>query len=207
MIQKKLEQQEQAKTAKTYSRLSNSNIDAYVQAVYGVQQLKEYRKLSSFQSILQKNYGGSNDGDCSLCAITAVGAYKLNYTESFDSIYRRVRKVAEGYFANPDKFGTIPVFIKNIINDSFLVKSRAKYLKNVGFNWQTIKTQLKENNPIVLSISKDGRNYYEAHSITIVGYREYTKNAKLLLVYDNWHNDISYVDFNLLGTSCCINYF
>ena len=132
--------------------------------------------------------------------------YKDKYVIDNETTYNQVVEVANKYFYSPNKFGTIPIFIKKIIDEVFYVKSHAKYLKNVGFNWQTIKTQIKNRNPMVLSITNDGRNYYQAHSITIIGYKEYT-DAKFLMVYDNWYESIGYVDYNLLGTSCCINYF
>lgn len=203
MIKQKVQQKEQAKT---YARLTHSNLDAYIERVYGNQQIKEYRQLADFRPLLQKNFGGTQDGDCTLCSITAVGSYKDKYVIDNETTYNQVVEVANKYFYSPNKFGTIPIFIKKIIDEVFYVKSHAKYLKNVGFNWQTIKTQIKNRNPMVLSITNDGRNYYQAHSITIIGYKEYT-NAKFLMVYDNWYESIGYVDYNLLGTSCCINYF
>ena len=56
-------------------------------------------------------------------------------------------------------------------------------------------------------MNNDGRNYYINHSVIIVGYMEYTSNCKMLIVYDNWDESVSYIDFNKLSKISCINYF
>ena len=156
--------------------------------------------------MLQKNFGGSYD--CSLTSITALGLFKNNYNQNADDIYSKVEKIAKKYFYSAEKFGTIPIFIKNIINNAFNVNSKSKYIKGVGFNWELIKKNIDNKNPMILSISNDGRNYYTNHSVTIVGYREYSPtNAKILVIYDNWSNVRSCIDYNKLSCISSINYF
>ena len=162
------------------------------------------KTIVSFRPLLQKNYGGPND--CTLTSITALGSFKEKYARPIKGVYLLVEKVAKNYFYSAEKFGTIPVFIKYIINKTFSVNSHSHYGKGVGFNWNTIKQNINNNVPMILSLWNDGRNYYTQHSIIIIGYREYA-NAKMLAVYDNWYDSVSYVDYNKLSTISCINYF
>ena len=59
---------------------------------------------------------------------------------------------------------------------------------------------------MVLSLWNDGRNYYKNHSVIIVGFNEF-KTKKILTVYDNWHETLSYIDYDKLSIISCINYF
>lgn len=119
-----------------------------------------------------------------------------------------VREYAKDYFYT-DKLGTIPVFARTIFNKSLKAldinyKVKSYYLKNIGFNLNTIKKSLNKNIPVVFSVTNDGRNYYKAHSITIVGYETFKlekegivpKEVTMLIVYDNWSKIYSYVDYD-----------
>lgn len=62
---------------------------------------------------------------------------------------------------------------------------------------------------MILSVLNDGRNYYKNHSVTIIGYNIVkTQNRKLnmILIYDNWSTEISYVDYNKLNIISSINF-
>ena len=62
---------------------------------------------------------------------------------------------------------------------------------------------------MILSINKDGRDYYNNHSITIIGYLIYqVDNAfePMLLVYDNWNTQACVVDYKALSMISSINY-
>ena len=95
---------------------------------------------------------------------------------------------------------------QNIINKTFNVKSQVRYLKGVGYNWNIIKNNIQNNIPMILSLWNDGRNYYKNHSVIIVGFNEF-KTKKILTVYDNWHETLSYIDYDKLSIISCINYF
>ena len=187
------------------TRIHNGNLGQYIHQNYHNPTNKTRYLISSFRPILQSQYGGAND--CTLCSITAISAYKNRYKTSFEEIYNRVVSVANKFFYDPDNFGTFPLFIQSIINRVFNVKSSVKYIKNVGYSWKTITSLVGNNIPLVLSMNNDGRNYYINHSVIIVGYMEYTSNCKMLIVYDNWDESVSYIDFNKLSKISCINYF
>jgi hypothetical protein len=83
------------------------------------------------------------------------------------------------------------------------------YMKNIGFKFETIKSEIHKNNPLILSVLKDGNDYYKNHSITIIGYELYRINGQLipmLVIYDNWYSSISYVDYNKMSTIASIHY-
>lgn len=186
-------------------RLSTDNINIYLK--------QNYKNFSSFKGktiykirpLLQESYGG--DKDCSLVSIVTIFAFKDNYKKSFKDIYNEIEKIALKYKYAPD-IGTFPIFIKNIIDDYGKINSTFKKIKNIGFDWNLIKKNIDNNIPIILSMCKDGKNYYLNHSVVIIGYREYINSkAKILSIYDNWHQQVSYIDFNKLSRISSINYF
>ena len=195
-------------------RIHASNIEDYLKKKYNVKEVKQTsEKLLKFSPLLQENYGG--DGDCTLTSITACMNYYLKSSKPIQEIYNYVEKVAKKWGYRGDK-GTMPVFIQAIYN-SVLKKFPCKrkstcfgYYKNIGFNFNTIKKLIDKSIPMVMSINNDGRNYYTNHSITIVGYRTYKINAKqtahMLIIYDNWYESISFIDYDVLPLIAVINY-
>ena len=55
-------------------------------------------------------------------------------------------------------------------------------------------------------MSNDGRNYYQNHTVTVIGYMESGVKVKMLIIFDNWHETISYVDYNKMNKFCSVNY-
>lgn len=197
-------------------RLTSANIIAYLKEQYGnnaIIKSKEYFKVSNIIPLLQKDYG--DDNDCTITSLTTCLWHK-KLTMDPQEIYNIVEAHGEKHhFYNGKLYGTIPFFIKCIYDKCLQTlgingKSKSAYFKGIGYNFEKIKTILKTQTPIVLSIPTDGRSYYENHSITIVGYVTYLINDKesadFLLVYDNWSKVTSYVDFKKISTFSCINY-
>jgi len=171
--------------------------------------LKEYKKVAgSYKPLLQKDYGMSND--CTLTALTTIIAGSLN--EEPQKVYDVVEKYAKQYGFRGK--GTLPIFIKNIFDKTLKEfgvnrKTKSGYLKCIGYDFDRIRSLIDSNIPMVLSINKDGRNYYNNHSITIIGYLIYqVDNAfePMLLVYDNWNTQACVVDYKALSMISSINY-
>lgn len=182
-----------------YQRISDSNIAGYLQEQYGDAVALTSQKTLKFTPLLQKDYGGSMD--CVLTSITTI----LNKGNP-QIIYNKVEEVAKK-FLYKDNIGTIPFFIKGILDTLTNKKTKRGYLKDTGYNWAVIKKLLKSNRPILLSMMNDGKNYYQSHTVTIVGYAEYNHGKiRMLKVFDNWHRSISYIDYNWLSTFSSINY-
>lgn len=194
-------------------RLNSTNVEEYLKKKFNTENVEQISsKVLNIIPLLQNNYGEA--GDCTLTSITTcVNYYKAGQT-TIQEIYDYVEKVAKkwGYNGN---IGTFPLFIQRIYNEVLkkfpCTKKRTaqRYLKNVGFNFNTIKNTINKSTPIVLSINNDGRNYYKNHSITIIGYKMFKVNKRtvnMLVVYDNWYASESYVDWDALPIIASINY-
>ena len=183
----------------TSSCISEYNLIQYVKDTYGNASLTSKKIIGGITPLLQSHYGG--DMDCTLTSITTI----LNNGNAVE-VYKKVEQIAKKYFYNSNR-GTNPLVIKCILDKMTNKKSKRGYLKNIGYSWSSIKTLIKANKPIILSMNNDGRNYYKNHSVTIVGYAEYNGGkVKMLAVYDNWSRSTRYIDYNKLSVISSINY-
>ena len=183
-------------------RINKDNLSAYLH------QQNYYQKiLGNIQPLLQCDYGEAND--CTLTSITTV-IHSYLPSLSINTIYNQVETIAKrhGY---TDIKGTQPIVIKTIYQKALDIFKlpyhvRSKYLKGIGFTWNFIKENFERGDaPIILNLWKDGRDYYYNHTVLIIGYLE-SRNKKMLAVYDNWFEDISYIDYGKLSTICSIQY-
>lgn len=184
-------------------RLTATNIKEYLQKVYGMgNEIREVsRKQLSAPIFLQKNYG--QDGDCTLTSILTLAKY---YNKDLDTqeVYNYIEKIAKQCLYNGNTYGTIPLFNKHIIKRVFQhfgieKQIQTKYLKGVGFELESILDQLNQDIPVMISMFRDGRKYYDSHTITIMGYIQYrdehNKNITMLMVHDNWFGSYSFLDY------------
>lgn len=162
---------------------------------------------------LQSEYG--DDNDCTIVSIAtivyAVIKRKYGYSKNitFQEIYDVALKYAKKCWYTPS-IGTLPFFNRTILKHTlkhFGIDKKVKtaYFKKIGFNAKYFKNYL----PMNLSIYKDGRGYYENHSVTIIGYAIYKVQEQekvFITVLDNWSKERRYIDFDRLHTICSINY-
>lgn len=194
-------------------RLTLSNLQDYIEQEYGIKNYQTQQGMITFTPLLQKDYGGEND--CTLTSITAI--WKHFCKKEIDVIYNTVAKIAEKYFYNPDKYGTIPLFIDNICNDLLKVikipsatKWVSEYGKGLKFDYDDIMDFIKKQKPIILNITDDGRSFYSCHSVVVIGYyicKKGNRFIRFLQIYDNWSKSISLVDYEKLNKLCSINHF
>lgn len=197
-------------------RLTSANIIDYLKEQYGSNAIiksKDYYKIPNIKALLQKDYG--KDNDCTITSLTTCLFYRIP-EKNPQEIYNIVEAHGEkNHFYNGKLYGTIPIFIKCIYDKCLKtlginLKSKSAYFKGIGYSFEKLKTILKKQTPIILSIPSDGRDYYSDHSITVIGYVTYlineTESADFLLVYDNWSTVVSYVDFKKINVLSCINY-
>lgn len=191
------------------ARINENNINSYLKKNYNITDIKknEEKIIANVPSLLQKNYGGSND--CALTSLTAIISYYAPNLK-IEDIYNQVEKSARKYlFSNT--FGTFTFFNKHIFNDAVKAlkinkKATRKLFKNIGFDFNFIKEKINQNIPINFSITKDGNDdFYNNHSITIIGY-SVINGLSFLIVYDNWSKNYSYVDFEKIRWDCEICY-
>lgn len=185
-------------------RIVGGNVKDYLLRKYSNYDSVELSKTCKINmpNLLQKNYG--DDMDCSLTSVTECVMYHYKKEKGKDltaeEVYAVVEEIAKKYFYNGKSYGTIPVFIKNIYDKTLehfglsKIKTKQKYFKQVGFSMYSIKEQANKQIPMIFSIFRDGRNYYNDHSITIVGYEDFIlrnsktgaiKNVTMLLVQDH----------------------
>lgn len=200
----------------TFYQIDNTNVFNYIKQQYKIKNIsvKKTKIISNIQPLLQKDYG--LDNDCTLTAITTVLNYLLKNKDP-EKIYQIVEMSAGNIFYNGNSYGTIPIFTKKIIDkaDKFLNinrRNKSRYLKSFGYSWNQLKNLIDNNKPVIISMANDQRNYYSNHTITIVGYKIFYdirnhKEIPMLMVYDNWHNYICYLDYNAISFISSINYY
>ena len=201
-------------------RLISSKKTAYLKKRYGEMSTssmpmpKYLKSIKQFEPLLQNDYGEA--GDCSITSMTATIRYYLNNSLAPLDIYNQVERYAKYYGYNGVKRGTNPLTIKKIFNQAaaicgIRINSVAKYGKGIGYNFNHIKNRIDKNHPVLLSFYKDGRNYQENHTVTIVGYqtwivKETNKPVHLLYTYDNWRKEYNLIDYQKLSQISSINY-
>lgn len=163
----------------------------------------EYPKLGKLvlhrhnigKPLLQKDYGGDLD-----CTITSL-AYIFGANR-----YCEIENIAVKYGYNADKRGTNPLTVKSIMRRLGAKNPQSRYIKGVGWTFNTIKGIVDKGVPIVLNLWEDGRGYYKNHSVTVVGYETYDSGEKFLIVYDNWNDVPCLIDYNKLSAISSLNW-
>ena len=119
-----------------------------------------------------------------------------------------IEKIARKY-GYTGKKGTDPWFIRRIFNEVIrkycfvpTAKTSVRYLKGVGFSYETICGQIDKCNPVIMNVWNAGK--YHNHTITVIGYD--TTN-KTLLVSDNWSVRPQTLRWDDVGFICSINYW
>ena len=162
------------------------------------------KQIQSFVPFLQKSFGNNN---CTLTSIMTVLYNLLNKQYKAKVIYDIIEKNGIKYGYNSDSWGSIPIFTNIVINKSYQditnksIKSKVKYFKGIGYNFNTIKEQIDNNNPIILSVNKAGK--YTNHTVVIIGYNEETNE---LLIHDNWRILIQKIKYSDISFISSINY-
>ena len=189
-------------------RIELSNFSEYLLETYGVKEDTKinYIQLSGIEPLLQINLGEKYDGDCSLTSITEYLYYMEDGLYPVEVIYDQIRTMAEtkGYYHNK---ATCPIFIAPLMrkNNTLELRCRARYLKNIGFNFNTITKCIDNELPVILNMTHDGREYYKNHSVTVIGYTV-VKGHRFLIIHDNWKRCNSFVDYDRMSFLSSINF-
>lgn len=165
---------------------------------YGTGELAEY--ILEAKCLLQKNYG--EDYDCTLTCLAAIFGEKN---------YSLIEEYAKDYGYDGKRRGTSPLVVVSIMQRVMEAlgiegEARSRYGKGVGFSWTFIGKLLGRGHHVVLNLYRDGRGYYKNHSVLVVGVGRYGPR-RLLAVYDNWNEGISYVDYDKLCAISSINWY
>lgn len=195
--------------------ITNDNLLKYLTDKYDVNSVQSCIKVNQLEGmtpLLQDDYG--KDYDCTLTAITQILLYYLK-GKTPEEIYNVVAACAEklGFV---EGWGTNPLVMRTLMNQAakklgLKKAATVKYGKITGYSFCRIKALIDAGRPIMLSMYKDGRDFYDDHSITVIGYGEYKVDNKhtahMLKVYDNWYKEMCYVDYDLIHLFSSIHYY
>ena len=159
----------------------------------------------NIKPLLQRDYGEAQD--CTLVSILTLLQKEKN-SINLASAYSIIESAAKKYLYNGEKWGTFPLFIKQIMKKSYESlgikrEFHARYAKGIGYNFNTVKNLIDRNIPIVLSMFSDGVGKYSNHSVVIIGYDEKTKE---FIIYDNWTTTPHRIKYNKICVISCINW-
>ena len=179
------------------------NVREYVKEHYGEQSnVWTYLTIPKIKSFLQKDYG--EDNDCTLVSIMTI----VNYLRPTNAIllYNLIESQARQY-GYKNLIGTIPFFNTAIFNRvlkqlGLKYHTKQRMFKGIGWSIDDIIKEIQNNCPCLLSLYKDGNNYYTNHSVTVIGYVRFEHKGKpsyLLQVYDNWNSFMTYIDYQKLS--------
>ena len=192
-------------------RISEYNINLYLKNTYGsTPTLKQQKKLDGFKHLLQRDYGEAND--CTLTSITAIVYFLSSGKHTVRDIYNYVEKIAKKYLYKGTRgtpFITIRKIFHEVLKHYGLPKAYVKFAKEIGYKFKHITAEINKGNPLVLSMVDDGNDYYENHSVTIIGYAIYQvggKQVRMLAIADNWDKSVCYVDYEKLSAVSSIHY-
>lgn len=173
--------------------------------------LKNLKELK-IEPFLQNDFGEKND--CTLVSIMTCVHYFYPGIATPEELYETISNIYKRNYPQFQKIdGTIPFFIKSVYNEVFKYYKlhfyipRSRYGNGIGFNFKTIRNQLDQNTPVILSFWKDGRDFYFNHTVVVIGYAEFelyrthpvsllpqSKTRNMLIIYDNWSKQIRYLD-------------
>ncbi len=193
-------------------RLSDANLASYV---------KSRRRGGAFTSacrrvvpgvpiLIQNRFGRNN---CSICAMTCLIAQRAG--GDAEQLYPLVEKKAGRLFYRPKGRGTNPFAIRWMLRRASKAagidcRSRAAFLKDVGFGWKRLMSLIDSGTPFALSFHHDGNRYYHSHTVTVAGYAVYrrpgSRSLRLLIIHDGWNGTVSYLDYEKLSIFSSVNY-
>ena len=172
---------------------------------------QETSKVLDVPTFLMRDFGGKND--CVPVAITRIFDYArgqgyAGIPEDRAAIYRDAlaRVKARGY---SPWWGTLPFFIAGITKrmaKSYgydVVGTRGVYGWSYG---RTVVREIDAGWPLILNLA---RGSYRGHTVTVIGYREYSyrsggeadgrKNVRFLAVADSWTTEVRWIDFGAMA--------
>lgn len=197
----------------TNKAITEKNVEQYIAEKFGkncTARLQSKEVIQGLNPLLQNDYGLA--GDCTVTSMTFL--LVSLYHKPVQEVYDIVEAIDKKYGYNGER-GTIPLLINSILRQAEQKlnkkpsKWRSGYIKNVGFNFNTIMKCVKQNKPMILSMTNDGRGYYSNHSVSVVGYAQYVVDnhiQRFLIVYDNWTKEESYIDYDIMWSVCSLNY-
>ena len=195
--------------------LNDKNIGNYIlssELNIGEVEIKEVKELN-VQPFLQKDFT-ELEQDCVFTSIVTCVHYFYPEVAPQD-IYNVAVAIYQREFPSFQKIeGVVPFVIKHVYSEVYkffklhYYSIKSRYVNRIGFNYNTIKQQIDQGIPVIVSMYNDGRQFYKNHTVTAIGYMGFQmdnldpfmehikpkKERNVLMVYDNWSTEIRYVD-------------
>ena len=162
-------------------------------------------KLLSFIPLLQDDYG--KPMDCTLVSVVACVLYKLHNPEVYAKvIYVTVERIAKSLGYDGESGGLWVNSIKPLYEQTlqhFGLKGTAtrRYIKGIGYTFNTIKNQIDMGNPVILSVEDVRGTKYKRHTVVVVGY-----DNDSLIIYDNWDLNAHKIKYSAIDIGAVITY-
>lgn len=182
-------------------------------------EIKEVKELN-VQPFLQENFTELEE-DCVFTSIVTCVHYFYPEVATPQDIYNVAVAIYRREFPSFQKIeGVVPFVIKHIYSEVYkffklhYYSIKSRYINRIGFNYNTIKQQINQGIPVIISMYNDGRQFYKNHTVTAVGYMEFQmdnldpfiehikpkKERNILMVYDNWSTEIRYIDLKQVSS-------
>lgn len=203
-----------AKKYLQYKAITKNTLAQYLEEKFGkgyTCTLKKSCIVEGVKPLLQSDYG--LEGDCTVTSMTCI--LEFLHHKPIQQTYDTIEKIDMKYGYN-GTMGTLPIFINTVLKQAEKQLGckqsswKSGYGKGIGFCFDTIVKCVDKGKPAILSMLYDGRNYYNNHSVTVIGYAQYLvngRNQRFILLYDNWTKEKTYLDYELLGAVSSLNYY
>lgn len=215
-------------------RILLTEVQTYLETVYGASDIHcTISETIESKGLLQTDYRKRQN--CSLTSITELILYlQSNTNESGTNpvqpandqeIFRTVLSCTNRLTYNEKGRGTNPFFIRPILKATLRrfglaakYSTHSRYLRSIpllGYRYKTIVRLLQAHRlPLLLNLFIDKRHYYHDHTVTCIGFCEYTFTAadgkrytkRFLQIHDNWCTSVSLIDYDRIGVISSIVY-
>lgn len=151
----------------------------------------------------------SDNNNCTLVAMTTIFEYFRNQNimsgiPATNTINSDVKSIATSYGYTPES-GTNPWYISDIATDLLKKYGNTTGSSNSVYVWtfSTVTDDIDAKRPLISNINS---GYYADHSVTVVGYSDFSRywyddDKEFLKVYDGWTKDGRYIDWDLFCDS------
>ncbi len=184
----------------------NSNVYDYVNSRYGKGwSIKSTKTVKSSGSALLMNNFRPGVGCCTITSLTYVFDYhrrnssKSKIPSNINTLFNDIEAIAVNHGYNKKTGGTNPLKINNIINDTWKKYGYSGTGQSLYvFSKSDFTKEVDNNRPALLNISF---GYYGNHTVSLVGYRIYSKGSSerlFLQVYDNWTTSQRFIDYEAI---------
>ena len=163
--------------------------------------------VTSIYPNLMTDYDPPGTNNCVLTALTTIFEHwryqgYTNIPSSTYTIYNDVKTIATNNYGYTSTGGVAWSHIGYLALDlwDYYNYPAGSAYDDAVVTWGKITNEVNYNRPPILSLTG---GYYNNHSITVVGYKEYQRywyddNVEFINVYDGWDRATRYIDWDVM---------